>query len=99
MPTIEISLYGIEFEWDSDKQLLVLNEHNISFAEACSVFTDDHEITFMDNRFDDGEQRYITIGMSNQARLLTIGWTERDAKYRLITVIKAEKKHERLYNR
>lgn len=99
MPTIEISLYGIEFEWDSDKELLVLSEHNISFAEACSVFTDDNEVTFMDNRFDDGEQRYITIGMSNQARLLTIGWTQRANKYRLITAIKAEKKHEKYYNR
>ncbi len=99
MPTITMTLYGIEFEWDSDKELLVANEHNIYFSEACSVFTDNNEVTFIDNRFDDGEQRFITIGMSNQARLLVVSWTQRGTKYRLITAIKAEKKHEKHYNR
>ncbi len=99
MPTVNITSYGIHFEWDSDKELLVANQHKISFSEACSVFADENEVTFVDNRFDDGEQRFITIGMSNQARLLVVSWTQRGIKYRLITAIKAEKKHERYYNR
>lgn len=99
MPTVEMTLYGICFEWDSDKENLVIHEHKISFTEACSVFTDDNEITFVDNRFDDGEQRFITIGMSSQARLIVVSWTQRQNKYRLITAFKGEKKHEKLYNR
>ncbi len=99
MPTVEMTLHGIHFEWDSDKEFLVANKHGISFSEACSVFADVNEVTFEDNRFDDGEQRFITIGMSNQARLLVVSWTQRDVRYRLITAIKAEKKHERHYNR
>lgn len=99
MPTVNMTLYGIFFEWDSDKELLVTQKHNITFSEACSVFIDDNEVTFVDNRFDDNEQRFITIGMSNQARLLVVSWTQRGMNYRLITAIKAEKKHERHYNR
>ena len=75
MPTVEITLYGMQFEWDDDKQILVIEGHNIDFIEACSVFFDDNEVTFADNRFEDGEQRFITIGMSNQARLLVVGWS------------------------
>lgn len=75
MPTVEITLYGMQFEWDDDKQILVIEGHNIDFIEACLVFFDDNEVTFADNRFEDGEQRFITIGMSNQARLLVVGWS------------------------
>lgn len=98
MPTVEMMLYGIQFEWHDGKAELVFEEHNLTFAEACSVFFDDNEVTFADNRFDDSEQRFITIGMSNQARLLVVSWTQRENKYRLITAMKAEKKHEKYYN-
>lgn len=99
MPTVEYELNGLWFEWDDNKELLVISDHQILFTEACSVFFDDNELTYDDTRFDYSEQRFITIGFSNQARLLTIGWTLRDDKIRLITAIKAESKHERLYQR
>lgn len=99
MPTVEYELNGLWFVWDDNKELLVVSDHQILFTEACSVFFDDNELTYDDTRFDYSEQRFITIGFSNQARLLTIGWTLRDDKIRLITAIKAESKHERLYQR
>jgi len=99
MPTVEYALNGLRFEWDDTKEVLVLSDHQISFKEACSVFFDKYELTFEDTRFDYSEQRFITIGFSHQARLLTIGWTLRDDNIRLITAIKAESKHEQLYQR
>lgn len=99
MPTIEYVLQGIVFEWDPDKQQLVSEQRNISFEEACSIFLDYHEVTLVDKRFADNEQRFITIGMSGQARLLVVAWTQRQDNVRLITVIKAEKKHEQRYQR
>ena len=97
MPTVKYQFMGLEFEWDSDKAQLVWLEHQITFQEACSVFLDDNEITLIDERFDDDEQRFITIGFSENARLLVVAWTQRDETIRLITAIKAEKKHERRY--
>lgn len=99
MPTVEFELNGLKFEWDDDKQELVVTDHQILFTEACSVFFDENELTYDDTRYDYSEQRFITIGFSNQARLLTIGWTLRGDNIRLITAIKAEGKHERLYQR
>ena len=78
MPTVEYELNGLWFVWDDNKELLVVSDHQILFTEACSVFFDDNELTYDDTRFDYSEQRFITIGFSNQARLLTIGWTLRD---------------------
>lgn len=85
------------FEWDEDKAVKVLKNHKLTFAEVCTVFFDVNEVTMNDNRFDYPEQRYITIGMSNKARLLVVAWTQRGERIRLITAIKAEKKHEQRY--
>lgn len=98
MPTIEFELFGIFFEWDTDKEKLLLQQRNISFEECCSVFYDDYNHTIVDGRFEDDEQRYITIGLSNRARLLSVAWTQRGKNIRLITAVKAEKYHERQYN-
>lgn len=99
MPTVTYTLNGLIFEWHDEKEILVETGHKISFTEACSVFFDMNELTFEDTRFDYSEQRYITIGFSEQARLLVVAWTQRTETIRLITAIKAESKHERLYQR
>ncbi|MDO5651195.1 MAG: BrnT family toxin [Moraxella sp.] len=87
------------FEWGDDKNTLSTKKHGVNFFEACTVFFDEHEVTFLDNRFHDDEQRFITIGMSDQGRLLLVAWTERHTAYRIITAMKAEKKHDNIYRR
>ena len=52
-----------------------------------------------DTRFEYDEERFLTIGMSNQARLLVVAWTFRGESIRLITTVKAEKSYEQRYNR
>lgn len=99
MPTINYELNGLKFEWNDDKVALVEKIHEIHFTEVCTVFFDENELTFEDTRFDYNEQRFITIGLSNKMRLLVVGWTLREDNIRLITAVKAEKNHERLYQR
>ncbi len=99
MPTISQILFDISFEWDDEKEKLVLQQHKVTFTECCSVFVDVNHVTIFDKRFDDNEQRYITIGISNQAKLLVVAWTQRADTIRLITAMKAEKHHEKRYNR
>lgn len=89
---------GICFEWDSNKALLVIREHDVSFEEALTVLIyDDNSFTNEDIRDYDGEERYITIGMSTNVRLLCVTWTLREDNYRLITVRKANKHEEKGY--
>lgn len=89
---------GIWFEWDSDKADLVLCEHGVSFDEALSVLVyDDLSFTNEDTRDYDGEERYITIGISHAMRLLCVTWTFRADNYRLISARKANKHEEKGY--
>ena len=88
----------MEFEWDENKDALNLQNHHMGLSEGISVFDDTNRLDFEDDRFDYGEERYITIGMNATARVLTVVYTERgEDTIRLISVRKATKAEERRY--
>lgn len=99
MPTLLFEYMGIVFEWDDSKYHSVMNARAIAFEEVASIFLDPNHITIDDTRFDYHEQRFISIGFSDKARLLVVGWTLRNDNIRLITAIEADKSYEKRYNR
>ncbi len=99
MPTVQHIFDNVIFEWDNEKSELVFKEHGVTFDEAVTVLLhDDYSLTNEDIREYDGEQRYITIGMSTQGRILYFVWTLRNNRYRMISVRKANKHEQRGYN-
>jgi uncharacterized DUF497 family protein len=48
--------------WDEAKHRSNLRKHSMDLADAEAVFAG-ATFTFEDNRFDHGEQRFITLGM------------------------------------
>lgn len=98
MPTIKKEFGGVIFEWDIDKALLNIKEHDVTFDEALSVLLhDDFALTNEDTR-EYNEQRFITLGKSNLGRVLYVVWTERDVNYRMISARKANKHEQKGYN-
>lgn len=95
MPTLNI--FGLIFEWHDDKFELVHKKRGISLDEVASVFFDDFLIEKED--FGDyDEQRFLTIGMSNQARLLVVSWTQRgNDVVRVITAFFPSKTQQKEY--
>lgn len=91
-----MEFYGLIFEWHDPKFELVHGERGITLEEVASVFGDFNAIQSEDDG-EYGEQRFITVGMSNQARLLGVVWTERNNTYRIITAYFANKNQERRY--
>jgi uncharacterized DUF497 family protein len=91
-------MWDDEFEWDEDKAQANLAKHEVSFEAATLVFDD----LFSDERFDiigsGGEVRYIITGMAN-AVLLTVVYTERGTRTRIISARKATKHEQRQYYR
>jgi len=88
----------IKFEWDSNKAASNRKKHGISFEEAQSVFYDDFAVQF----FDEGsvsEDRFLMLGMSNEARILIICYCERDSGnvIRIISARKATKSERQFY--
>jgi|GEM_PF-1101876 uncharacterized DUF497 family protein len=95
MPILEIC--GIIFEWHDPKYELILSKRKITFEEVVSVFSDDFAVEIEDVG-DYNEQRMIVIGMSNQARLLAVVYTERANTVRIITAYFPSNEQVRGYN-
>ena len=87
------------FEWDNDKAEINLRKHGVSFEEACTVFDDAFVVFLEDDRERYGEQRFQAIGFSKSGRLLTVVWTPRNNKMRIISAFKVTKELRRLYER
>ena len=86
----------MEFEWDSAKAEKNLAKHGVSFPEAATVFGDPLSMTYPDPDHSIREQRFITIGCSQDGRVLLVAHTDRAERIRIISARKAtprERKH------
>jgi len=87
----------LQFEWDETKAAKNIEKHRVSFDEAATVFDDPMFITFIDEEHSVDEERYITIGLSKQGRLLMVAHTDREGRIRIISARKATKIEEQFY--
>ena len=85
-----------KFSWHEKKAASNRAKHGISFEEAKGVFRDTFAIEELDDRKDHGKERYIRIGISD-GKLLSVVYTERGGKFRLISARKAEKDEQHRY--
>ena len=85
------------FEWDRCKAEANIRKHGVSFEEAQTVFTDPLAITLPDPDHSEDEERFIDIGMSDNQRVLVVGYTERGQRIRLITARKASARERTQY--
>ena len=74
-----------------------IEKHGVTFEEARTVFDDPLFITVVDDEHSVDEERYITLGISNQGHLLMVAHTDRDGKIRVISARRATKNEERFY--
>jgi len=80
------------FEWNDAKAHANLEKHEVSF-EARLVFDDPASVDNIDDRENYGEDRFTITGMVN-ARLLTVTYTERDGRIRIISARKATRREQ-----
>ena len=78
----------MQFEWDDDKATANAEKHGISFKLAAYVFFDNHLLIAIDDRFDYGEERKITMGRVEN-RLHVVVYTETEDTIRIISARKA----------
>jgi uncharacterized DUF497 family protein len=82
-----------EFNWDVKKARSNLAKHKVSFDEGKTIFKDPLLVTFPDVFHSDQEERLISIGMSNNKRLLLIVHIEKmeTENFVLIRIISCRK--------
>jgi uncharacterized DUF497 family protein len=85
------------FEWDEEKAKANLRQHNVSFDEGATVFSDPCAITIPDPDHSIDEERYIDIGTSDKGHILVVSYTERGANIRIISCRKATPAEQRRY--
>ena len=88
---------GLEFQWDNRKARENMRKHGVSFKEASTVFADFFSLTIPNPLHSDSEERFITIGYSENQRLLVVVHTERGDDIRIISARKATSYERRTY--
>ena len=94
-----VDLSGKHFDWDSDKNIININKHGISFKEAATVFFDENAIEIDDTEHSQDEDRFIIIGRSKKLRLLVVChcYREDDTVIRIFSARKAAEWEEEIY--
>ena len=85
----------MQFEWDEKKRRANLAKHGIDFADLTSLFSG-LTITLLDDRYDYGESRFITLGML-RGIVITVAHTETEEVIRIISARKATRYEEESY--
>jgi uncharacterized DUF497 family protein len=67
-----------EFEWDDEKASSNIKKHDVGFEEGATIFNDPLIATVPDPDHSKDEERYVSIGISVQGRLLVVIHTERE---------------------
>lgn len=83
----------MQFEWDEAKRLSNLEKHDIDFLRATQVF---HVVRCTESSDRNNEQRWIATGYAQEA-LITVTYTLRDEKIRIISARKARESEKRKY--
>ena len=87
-------MYRLEenlFDWDSNKEMINIQKHGITFKEAASAFLDENALEADDTEHSQNEDRFLLIGRSRKLRLLVVChcYRENNTVVRIISARKA----------
>jgi uncharacterized DUF497 family protein len=85
----------MKFTWDEKKRIANIRNHGFDFVDAKEVF-EGITFTLEDDRFDYGEERFITLGLL-EGTIVVIAHTEKGNEIRIISMRKATKHEQKIY--
>ena len=92
---VNFELGDYKFVWDSEKNEKNYRKHNVLFEVAARVFLDEYRIDDFDEVHSDYKDRIKTIGRVQ--KILTVIYTERGDRNRIISARLATKDEEQEY--
>lgn len=87
----------MEISFDPAKREKTLRERKLDFLDAAAVF-EGPNYRFVDDRFDYGEERIVTIGRL-KGRMVVVVWTQRGTVRHVISMRKANEREQRQYRK
>lgn len=96
-----VGMPALRFAWHRAKAAANLRKHGVSFEEAQTVFLDDYAVEYFDEPVAGGEERFLLLGISANARLLLVCHCYKEAEdtIRIISARKATKAESQHYTR
>jgi uncharacterized DUF497 family protein len=83
------------FEWDEQKRCENIRKHRLDFRDCAAVFRW-RTLTFVDQRFDYGEERWRTVGLLRE-RVVAMVYVVRGNAFRVISMRKADNDEQTCY--
>lgn len=85
--------FEYRFEWDPNKAASNAKNHGVMFEQAATVFLDARLLSQSDEVHDEDEERWLSLGLDQSARLLVVIHTYREiaAHSAIIRIISARK--------
>ena len=92
----------LEFTWDPAKAASNVTKHGVAFAQGATVFADALALTVFDAVHSEFEERWFTLGMSSEGKLLAVSHTytatgASSARVRMISARAATRNERRQY--
>jgi len=93
----------LEFTWDPAKAASNLVKHKVAFPQAATVFADPLALTVFDADHSDFEERWFTLGLAGNGKLLAVSHTYTatgpvTARVRIISAREAARSERRQYD-
>lgn len=87
----------ITFEWDQGNNLKNWEKHKVGIDECEQVFFNKPLKTYFDEKHSMVEKRWLTLGVTNENRRLSIFFTIRKNNFRIISARDQSKKERKMY--
>ena len=87
------------FEWDEGNILKNWEKHKVTAGECEEAFLNEPLIIFGDVRHSLSEKRYLAFGQTNQGRKLTVIFTIRRNKVRVISARNQNRNERKFYEK
>lgn len=92
----------LDIIWNDTKAQSNLVKHGVTFAQAATVMLDPLALTVFDEAHSDAEERWFTLGQSNEGQLLAVAHTYQmldatSARVRLISAREATRRERQQY--
>ncbi len=87
----------MEYEWHDNKDAQNRRTHHLSLADGIPALEDPDAESWIDERYEYGEDRMITLGMTAHGILLVVTTERSEGLIRIISVRRAERYEESWY--
>lgn len=87
----------MNFIWDPKKAATNIKKHGVTSEEASTVFLDVPSVTGADPDHSEGEERWLTFGVSKQSNFLAVSHTDTKENIKIISARPGTKPDRKLY--